>query len=113
MLRWICLTLCCGLFTPSTRARDATEWTNDQLLARVLTLAEKLQSEYAAEKEKNAGDLETWNKLEYYADKLRNRVFVRSRDKKLSAQKSADLQWLARESEIRAYNMRSRETAAL
>lgn len=90
----------------------APAWTNDRLIEHVQSLAEKLQSEYAAEKEKDAGDLETWNKLEYYADKLRDRVFVRSRDKKLSAQKSADLQWLARESEIRAYNMRSREAAA-
>ena len=90
----------------------APAWTNDRLISQILTVAEKLQAEYAKEKQGSSGDLETWRELDYYAGKLRTHLFVRSRDKQLSAQKMADLQWLARESEERSYRTRIRETAA-
>jgi len=90
----------------------APEWTNDKLIAHVLNAAEKLDAEYAQEKPGSSGDLDAWRELDYYASKLRTRLFVRSRDKTLSAQKMADLQWLARESEERGYRSRFREGAA-
>ena len=90
----------------------APAWTNDRLIAQILTVAEKLEAEYAKEKPGSSGDLDTWREVDYYASKLRTRLFVRSRDKQLSAQKMADLQWLARESEERSYRTRIREAAA-
>ncbi len=114
MIRLLAVTLFCILFARPLSAEEKAPraWTHDRLIAHIQSVAEKLQSEYVAEKEKDAGDLDMWNQLEYYANKLRDRLFVKSREATLSSQKSRDLKWLARESEIRAYNMRSREAAA-